>query len=238
MRGRTAYASNDGWRGTFALRCPLGRGAAEEENTSSHPFSFCARADSPHPPLPLFLPMPASLSWSLTTPSPARCSTLPRSLSRVWSRRPSRSSCPRTGQSAGFASRPRRYGTPTHPVLVCFARLSCRVFLHGKVHADYRRALNVLFTRRALSFVSLPRSRPSRSYGIPLKLTIPHFIFAASTSLSRRRSTDDTSSRGCLTPTPRPSRECRPPARLDLPNQHPLLTPSLSFSRLPFFPGT
>jgi C-22 sterol desaturase len=25
------------------------------------------------------------------------------------------------------------------------------VFLHGKVHADYRKALNVLFTKRALS---------------------------------------------------------------------------------------
>jgi C-22 sterol desaturase len=27
------------------------------------------------------------------------------------------------------------------------------VFLHGKAHADYRKALNVLFTKKALSYV-------------------------------------------------------------------------------------
>lgn len=32
---------------------------------------------------------------------------------------------------------------------------SCRVFLTGKVHADYRRVLNQLFTRKALRYVSL-----------------------------------------------------------------------------------
>lgn len=54
-----------------------------------------------------------------------------------------------------------------------------RVFLHGKVHAEYRRALNVLFTRKALSWV--PRSafapkscfcelkRPHRSLYLPIQ---------------------------------------------------------------------
>ena len=37
------------------------------------------------------------------------------------------------------------------PTLTCVNLSFFRVFLHGKVHADYRRALNVLFTRRALS---------------------------------------------------------------------------------------
>ena len=32
------------------------------------------------------------------------------------------------------------------------------VFLHGKAHADYRKALNVLFTKRALSYVFLAKA--------------------------------------------------------------------------------
>lgn len=31
------------------------------------------------------------------------------------------------------------------------------VFLHGKAHSDYRRALNVLFTKQALRYVSSHR---------------------------------------------------------------------------------
>ena len=31
----------------------------------------------------------------------------------------------------------------------------CRVFLNGKTHVDYRRGLNLLFTRKALGYVKL-----------------------------------------------------------------------------------
>ena len=36
------------------------------------------------------------------------------------------------------------------------------VFLHGKAHSDYRRALNVLFTKQALRYVPFYRNRNAR----------------------------------------------------------------------------
>ena len=49
------------------------------------------------------------------------------------------------------------FNSPTYaePCLVASAKKVLLkenwVFLHGKVHADYRKALNVLFTKKALS---------------------------------------------------------------------------------------
>lgn len=66
---------------------------------------------------------------------------------------------------------------------------SCdRVFLHGKVHADYRKALNVLFTKKALRYVANDRCCS--------RVALIRFRLAVSTSPFKSESTESTSSHG------------------------------------------
>ena len=59
------------------------------------------------------------------------------------------------GSSNNMARKILNSPTYAEPCLVHAAKKVLRpdnwVFLHGKVHADYRKALNVLFTRKALA---------------------------------------------------------------------------------------
>lgn len=51
----------------------------------------------------------------------------------------------------------------TRVVILIILHVSNRVFLTGKVHVDYRRSLNGLFTRKALGYVPSLPSYPSRT---------------------------------------------------------------------------
>ena len=84
-------------------------------------------------------------SWPRQTSTRGRFSTRRTMPSPASSTPRSKFCSPRTGEKL----------PPPHAVdlRLTFA-LACRVFLTGKVHVEYRKVLNTLFTRKALGYVS------------------------------------------------------------------------------------
>lgn len=87
---------------------------------------------------PFFLP--ASLSWLRQMNFLVRSSIPPHTPNLVLCIRLSKSFVLIIGKASFFAS---------SPTLIFFGR----VFMNGKTHVEYRRGLNLLFTRKALGYV-------------------------------------------------------------------------------------
>ena len=113
-------------------------------------FNMCVLSFDLHPRVLSIetIPNAVSSSWPLPTSMHARSSTLPHTLSPVSCTPPSRSSSLTTGKFLCFS----------FPVCLLPDHAGFRVFLTGREHVSYRKALNVLFTRKALGSVPFPRS--------------------------------------------------------------------------------